>query len=90
MTEERKNALIQLKTVKGQIEGIIRMIEEDRYCIDISNQILASSAILKKANLSIVQGHLKHCVKQSLDHHAADEDEKLDEIMNLLKRMVQS
>ena len=49
MTEERKNALKNLKTCKGQIEGIIKMIEDERYCIDISNQIMASISILKKA-----------------------------------------
>lgn len=89
MTEERKSALTQLKTVKGQIEGIIKMIEDDRYCIDVSNQILASVALLKKANIFILQGHLKNCVKQSIETGSADEDEKMDEIMNLLKRMNQ-
>ncbi len=48
MNEERKKALISLKTSKGQIEGIIKMIEDGRYCVDISNQIIASQALLKK------------------------------------------
>ncbi|MFR9294474.1 MAG: metal-sensing transcriptional repressor, partial [Turicibacter sanguinis] len=47
MNEERKKALQSLKTAKGQIDGIIKMIEEERYCIDISNKILASQALLK-------------------------------------------
>ena len=46
MTPEREKALKNLKTAKGQLEGIIKMIEEERYCIDISNQILASTALL--------------------------------------------
>lgn len=41
MNTERKKALLSLKTAKGQIEGIIKMIEDDRYCIDVSNQIFA-------------------------------------------------
>lgn len=48
MNEEKKKAIESLKTSKGQIEGIIRMIEDGRYCIDISNQIVASQALLKR------------------------------------------
>ena len=88
MTEQRKKALKNLKTVKGQIDGIIKMIEEDRYCIDISNQIMASYSLLKKANLEILEGHLSHCVSQSFENHS-DSEEKIDEVINLLKRMIQ-
>ena len=45
MNEERKKALQSLKTAKGQIDGIIKMIEEERYCMDISNQIVAAQAL---------------------------------------------
>ena len=65
MNEERKKSLQTLKTAKGQIEGIIKMIEDDRYCMDISNQILASQALLKRANLLILKQHLDHCVTQA-------------------------
>ena len=50
MNQEKVKALQALKTSKGQIEGIIKMIEEGRYCIDISNQIIAAQSLLKKAN----------------------------------------
>ncbi len=87
MNEERQKALKHLKTVKGQIEGIIRMIEEDRYCIDISNQIMASNALLKKANLRILTGHLRTCVRQAMvsEEHI---DEKLLEVEQLLAKML--
>lgn len=84
MTEERKKALTNLKTVKGQIEGIIKMIDENRYCIDISNQIQASIAILKKANFEILQGHLNNCIKNDLKDNS---QEKVDEILSIIKRM---
>ena len=54
MNQEKQQALQALKTARGQIDGIIKMIEDGRYCIDISNQILASSAMLKRANLLIL------------------------------------
>ncbi|KGG79435.1 metal-sensing transcriptional repressor [Caloranaerobacter azorensis] len=86
MTEGRKKALNLLKTSKGQIEGIIRMIENDRYCVDISKQILAVQALLKKANLNIIDQHIKHCVKEAI--LKGEGDEKIDEIINILDRYV--
>ena len=65
MNAEKKKALQCLKTAKGQIEGIIRMIEDERYCIDISNQVMASQALLKKANKLILQQHMHNCVKSA-------------------------
>ena len=50
MNEDRKKVLHMLNICKGQIEGISKMIEDDRYCVDISTQILASQSLLKKAN----------------------------------------
>lgn len=87
MTPERKKALQNLKTAKGQIEGIIKMIEEDRYCIDISNQILASQALLKKANLHILSGHLHSCVKNAMNDSESSED-KINEIEEVLAKLL--
>ena len=87
MTEERKKALKNLKTVRGQIDGIIKMIEEGRYCIDVSNKIMASYSLLKTANLNILEGHLNHCVTESFNNKEESE-QKIDEIINLLKRMI--
>ncbi|BBK23727.1 metal-sensing transcriptional repressor [Amedibacterium intestinale] len=86
MTPEREKALKNLKTAKGQLEGIIKMIEEERYCIDISNQILASTALLKKANLHILSGHLHSCVKQAMQQ--GDSEEKLKEIEDVLGKLM--
>lgn len=87
MNEERKKALNNLKTVRGQIDGIIHMIEDDRYCMDISNQIMASTALLKKANLHILTGHLHSCVKYAVEHEE-NVDEKLQEVEALLAKIM--
>jgi len=73
-----------LKTSKGQIEGILKMIEDDRYCVDISKQILSVQALLKKANLKIIDQHIKHCVKQAFTEGHGEE--KVDEIMELIDK----
>ncbi|GAA0077234.1 metal-sensing transcriptional repressor [Clostridium sp. CTA-5] len=86
MSEERKKALQSLKTAKGQIEGIIKMIEDDRYCIDVANQILAAQSLLKKADLMILQGHLRHCVKDACLNN--NPDEKIEEMNKVLEKIL--
>ncbi|MDD3231203.1 MAG: metal-sensing transcriptional repressor [Oscillospiraceae bacterium] len=86
MNEEKRKALQALKTARGQIDGIINMIEEDRYCIDISNQIFASSAMLKRANLLILQQHMHHCVLEAVEHDKAEE--KIEEIIKILSKVM--
>lgn len=77
---------MSLKTAKGQIEGIIKMIEDDRYCIDVSNQIFAVQSLLKKSNLIILENHLSHCVKDAFEN--GDGDEKIKEIMMILDKII--
>lgn len=86
MNEEKKKAIQALKTSKGQIEGIIKMIEDGRYCIDVSNQIIAAQALLKKANMLILKQHLNHCVKDAFLNQTGEE--KVDEIMGLLDKLI--
>ncbi len=75
-----------LKTARGQIDGILKMIEEDRYCIDISNQVLAAEAMLKKANREIIKGHMEGCIKEALE--SDDGDEKIEEFLQTLDKLM--
>ncbi|MGI6176654.1 MAG: metal-sensing transcriptional repressor [Christensenellales bacterium] len=86
MNAEKKKAIQALKTAKGQIDGIIKMIEDDRYCIDVSNQIFASSAMLKRANLLILEQHMHHCVLEAVEHDQASE--KIEEIIKILSKVM--
>lgn len=74
-----------LKTAAGQIEGITRMVDENRYCIDISNQLMAVQSILKKANNEILKAHMEMCVKEAFT--TGNEKEKIDEIINIIEKM---
>ena len=80
MNVEKVKALQALKTSKGQIEGIIKMMEDGRYCVDISNQIIAAQALLKKANMLILKQHMHHCVKDAIKNDNGEE--KIDEIID--------
>lgn len=75
-----------LKTARGQIDGILKMIENDKYCVDISNQIMACEAILKKANKEIIRAHMQSCVKEAFDNDN-NTDEKIDEIINIIDKL---
>ena len=63
MQADRKKIERLLKTARGQIDGILRMVEEDRYCMDISAQVTATEAILKK---EFIRAHMKGCLKTAI------------------------
>lgn len=88
MKAEHKNVEHRLKTVKGQIDGIQRMVEEDRYCIDISNQIMAAIQALKGINRDVLEAHLHHCVKESMESSEPESArEKIDEIIKVIEKL---
>ncbi len=80
----KKKVALLLKTARGQLDGLLKMVEDDRYCMDISNQLLATQAILKKQN-EVVQAHLGSCVRDAFEK--GNEEEKITEIMDLLDKM---
>ena len=85
MRAEKKPIIRLLNTARGQIDGLCKMIDEDRYCMDISNQLLATQAILKKANQMVLRAHLEGCVKDSISEEEGRE--KIEEIVVLLDKM---
>lgn len=85
MQADHKKIQRKLAIAKGQLEGISKMIDQDEYCIDISNQILAVITLLKHANNEIIASHLAHCVHEAKE--GADLEEKIKEIKALLERM---
>ena len=75
-----------LKTARGQIDGLIRMVEEDRYCIDISNQILAAQAVLNRANKEILKAHMEMCVNRAVE--TGDSQQKMAELYLVLDKIL--
>ncbi len=76
-----------LKTARGQLDGILKMVEEDRYCVDISTQLLAIEALLRKTNKIVLHAHLKSCVSDSFIT-GVDVNEKIDEVLKLLDKFI--
>ncbi len=75
----------QLKTARGQLDGLLKMVEDNRYCIDISNQLLATQAILRNINKEILKAHLGCCVKEAFA--TGDGDEKMKEILSIMDKL---
>lgn len=75
-----------LKIARGHIEGIIRMVEEEKYCIDISKQINAVIAILKKANHNVLAKHIETCVVSAAkSKNEREVHQKIDELIEVMK-----
>lgn len=86
MMADKKQVTRLLKTARGQIDGILKMVEEDRYCIDISHQIMASEAILKRANKEVLKVHMTHCVHDAVN--SKDCDQKIEEMIKVLDNLL--
>src|SRR5690554_7362201 len=74
-----------LKTARGQLDGIIKMVEDDRYCIDISNQLMATQAILRNVNQQVLNDHLKSCVNEAFEN--GDARKQIEEIMAIIEKL---
>lgn len=82
--EEKNTLKKRLKTIEGQVRGIIGMIEEDRYCGDILIQISAIDKSLKSLGNQILKNHLSTCVVEDIKN---DKLEIIDEVMDLIKKL---
>lgn len=86
MAHDHSAELKRLNRVKGQIEGVERMIVERRYCPEIVQQIKAARSALKSLEASIIEGHMRHCVKQAIaSRDAFVVQQKIEEIILLVK-----
>ena len=85
MKAKKGDIVHKLKIARGQLDGILQMVEENRYCVDISNQLLAT--LLKSANQQILQAHIRSCVREALQTDAVNP--KLEEALKLLEKMIQ-
>lgn len=74
-----------LKTARGQLDGILKMVEEDRYCVDISNQVMATEAILRRVNREILKAHLQCCVRDAVE--GGDREKKMEELVDIIDKL---
>ena len=81
MMADRDRTVRLLKTARGQIDGILRMVEDDRYCIDISTQLMATESLIARINADVLKAHIEGCVRTAAD---AGTPEKIAEIARVI------
>jgi DNA-binding FrmR family transcriptional regulator len=88
MQRDTKAAVLRrFRRIEGQVRGLARMIDEDRYCIDVATQITAVRAALRRAEEEILRDHVTHCVERAIaSGDKKDQRKKIAEIMDVLSR----
>ncbi|KYP79935.1 metal-sensitive transcriptional regulator [Ferroacidibacillus organovorans] len=79
----------RLKRIEGQVRGVHKMVEEDRYCVDILVQLAAIKSATHQVALSILESHTRGCVKDALAANA-DSTEKIDELMEIIRQFTKA
>ena len=81
----RKDLQDRLRRIEGQVRGLQRMVDEDTYCIDILTQLNSVNAALKAVGMGLLDAHVRHCVRESIE--AGRGDEKVEELMAAVGRL---
>jgi len=84
-TEHRDAVLRRLRRIEGQVRGVERMVEENRYCIDVVTQVTAIQAALDKVALELLSDHATHCV---IGADGAEQEERTEELMAAVRRLL--
>ena len=89
--EQDKHDLIKrLARIEGQVRGVARMVEDDRYCIDVLDQVSAIKKGLERVSLTLFREHLDHCVAEAVRTEADGGQAKLDEAATAIERLLRS
>jgi DNA-binding FrmR family transcriptional regulator len=83
----KKKLVARLRRIAGQVEGVARMIEDDRYCVDVLLQVAAAQAALGKTGALVLRSHVDTCVHEAMTHGTTSQrKKKIDELMDVFSR----
>lgn len=85
---DKKNIQMRMHRIEGQVKAIGRMVDDDRYCIDILTQIAAVESALKSVSMLLLDDHLDHCVREAVEQGGQMADAKLQEVSEAVSRLV--
>jgi CsoR family transcriptional regulator, copper-sensing transcriptional repressor len=89
-THDKDNYLKRLRRIEGQVRGLQRMIDDDKYCIDILTQVSAATKALQAVALGLLEEHLSHCVAEAVAEGGDSANEKVKEASDAIARLVRS
>jgi CsoR family transcriptional regulator, copper-sensing transcriptional repressor len=85
-TMHKQQLQTRLRRIEGQVRGVARMIEEDKYCVDVVTQVAAIQAALDKVSLGLLDGHIRGCVREEIQSGGGDA--KVDELLQVMDRVL--
>ncbi|GAA0992999.1 hypothetical protein GCM10009555_082960 [Acrocarpospora macrocephala] len=89
-SHNKQDHVRRLRRVEGQVRGLQRMVEDDKYCIDVLTQVSAATSALQSFALSLLEEHLAHCVAEAAQKGGAEADAKVKEAAEAIARLVRS
>lgn len=89
-TPQQEDLLKRLRRIEGQVQGISRMIADDRYCIDVLTQVSAATSALQSVSLKLLEAHLAGCVVEAAKKGGPEADAKVKEASDAIARLVKS
>jgi len=89
-TSNKEDYLRRLRRIEGQIRGLAKMVDEDKYCIDILTQVSAATKALQSVALGLMEDHLGHCVAEAVTEGGEVADAKVREASEAIARLVRS
>jgi CsoR family transcriptional regulator, copper-sensing transcriptional repressor len=85
-TMQKQQLQTRLRRIEGQVRGVARMIEQDKYCVDVVTQVAAIQAALDKVSLGLLDGHIRGCVREEI--RSGGGDAKVDELLQVMDRVL--
>jgi CsoR family transcriptional regulator, copper-sensing transcriptional repressor len=85
-TMQKEQLQTRLRRIEGQVRGVARMIDEDKYCVDVVTQVAAIQAALDKVSLGLLDGHIRGCVREEIQ--AGGGDARVDELLQVMDRVL--
>ena len=89
-SDHKDDHLKRLRRIEGQVRGIAKMVEDDKYCIDILTQVSAATKALQSVALGLLDEHMSHCVVDAARAGGEEQDQKLKEASDAIARLVRS
>lgn len=86
LVRDKQALLDRLKKIEGQVRGLQRMIEEDRYCVDVLVQVAAVKAAMNKVGMALFEGHARGCMQAAV--HRGEGDQSVSELMEVLDKFI--
>jgi CsoR family transcriptional regulator, copper-sensing transcriptional repressor len=87
---EKAQISVRLARIEGQVRGIARMVDEDRYCIDVLDQVASVTKALQQVAIGLVHDHLAHCVTEAVNESEVTGQAKIEEATQAIARLVRS